>query len=110
VAAIVILVPLLAIVYFGTVESYIYLTRSEAKERAAAQAQFIRICDDMGLDPNSFHGPDPLSNAAPGLIMFVWTKSPEEEIYVSVTYLPYDLPYSVSRGIARRPTARKPSS
>jgi hypothetical protein len=99
---IVLLVLLVGAGYFGSVESYIYFTRSESKARAAAQVQFLKICDRNGLDPKSFHGPARPSNAAVDQYMFVWTRSPEETISVSVAYLPYELPYSMSEAIASR--------
>jgi hypothetical protein len=87
------------ILYFGVVESYIYLTRSEAKARAEAQGQFVRICDQLDLDPNSFRGPERPKNAAEDQYIFVWTRSPEETISVSVAYLPHDFPSSFSEAI-----------
>ena len=94
--------------YLASVESYIYFTRSEAKARTAAQVQFMKICGRYELDPNSFHGPERPRNAAPDQNMFVWTRSPEETISVSVAYLPYDLPYSISETISSRKYGAQP--
>jgi hypothetical protein len=91
--------------YFGSVESYTYLTRSEGKAQAAAQEEFTRICDQQQLDPHSFHGPDRadvVSDEKLGIYTFVWTRASDEKIYVHVTYLPYDLPYSISATITER--------
>jgi hypothetical protein len=99
------LVPLGGILYIGSSEAYLYLTRSEARAQSAAQAMFIRICDRQRIDPHSFHGPERpsvQSDQILGAYTFVWTRSPEETIAVSVTYLPYDLPYSISEAITER--------
>jgi hypothetical protein len=92
------------IFYFGSLEVYEYLTRSEDKARAAAREMFLKICDRQGLDPHTFRGPDRPSIESDRLLgqyTFVWNRvwEPEEKVYVHVTYLPYDLPYSVSRPI-----------
>jgi hypothetical protein len=100
------LIPLVVAGYLGSAEYYVYCTRSEAKARAAAQVQFQKICAQHDLDPNSFHGPDRPSNAAADQYTFVWTRSPDETIYVSVAYLPYDFPYSISEAISSRAKAR----
>jgi hypothetical protein len=107
------LVLLGGILYFVSAETYLYLTQSEAKAQAAAQAMFMRICDRQGLNPNSFHGPERLNvqlDKQRGTYMFVWSRSPEETITVSVMYLPYDLPYSISEAITerKRDTESKP--
>jgi len=102
------LVLLVGAAYLGSVEFYTYFTRSEDKARAAAQVQFLKICDRYEFDPNSFHGPDQPRNAAPDQYMFVWTRSPEETISVSVVYLPYDLPYSISEAISSRKYGVRP--
>jgi len=88
--------------YISSSEAYLYLTRSESRAQQAAQAMFEEICGRQRLDPHSFHGPDRLSVQSDeklGTYTFVWTRSPEETISVSVTYLPYDLPYSISEAI-----------
>ena len=93
------------ILYIGSSEAYLYLTRSESKAQAAAQRVFTRICDQQQLDPHSFHGPDRPSIGSDeklGIYTFVWTRSPDEKVYVHVTYLPYDLPYSISEAITER--------
>jgi hypothetical protein len=97
----VLLVALFGALYLGAVESYFYITRTEAKGRAAAQVQFVKLCDEYKLDPNSFRGPDLVKNAADQYYSysFVWTRSPQEEIFVSVVYLPYDLLSSVTEAI-----------
>jgi hypothetical protein len=90
------------VVYFGAIETYIYFTRSEAKAQTAAQTMFLKICESEKLDPYSFHGPSRpsiQSDEKLGAYTFVWTRSPEETITVSITYFPYDLPYSVSEAI-----------
>jgi len=101
-------VPLFGAAYFGSVEFYIYFTRSEAKARAAAQVQFAHICKQYELDPDSFHGPDRPSNAAADQYQYVWTRSSAETISVSVAYLPYDFPYSISEAISSPNLQRKP--
>jgi hypothetical protein len=104
-ALIVLLVPLGGALYFGSIESYIYLTRSESKAQGAAQAVFSRICEQEKLDPRSFHGPDRPSielDKKRNQYSFVWTRSFNETINVSVVYLPYDLPYSISEAIIER--------
>jgi hypothetical protein len=97
-----------AALYISSSEAYLYLTRSESKAQAAAQVMFAKICDRQRLDPNSFHGPNRPSvhsDEKLGTYTFMWLRSPEETITVSVTYLPYDLPYSISEAI----TERKPA-
>lgn len=91
--------------YLGSSEVYLYLTQSEAKAQAAAQTMFKRICDREGLDPRSFHGPERPSVESDKKLdayTFVWARSPDETITISVTYLPYDLPYSISESIIER--------
>ena len=92
----------LGALYIRGSEVYLYLTQSEEKAQAAASAMFIKICGRQGLDPRSFHGPDRPSIPSDKKLdsyTFVWTRPPKETITVSVTYLPYDLPYSISEGI-----------
>jgi hypothetical protein len=85
--------------YFGVSESYIYFTRSEDKAQTAAQGIFLKICEEDGLDPHSFHGPHRNSleqDKKRGQYTFVWSRNQNEEIYVNVSYLPYDFAYSSS--------------
>jgi hypothetical protein len=87
------------ILYIASSETYLYLTRSENRAQAAAQAMFMKICHRQQLDPRSFYGPDRpsiRSDEKLDVYTFVWSRGPEETITVSVMYLPYDLPYSVS--------------
>jgi hypothetical protein len=100
------LIPLVGAGYLASAEYYVYLTRSEPKAQAAAQVQFTKICARLELDPNSFRGPERPDNAAADQYTFVWTRSSDETIYVSVAYLPYDFPYSVSETILSRTKAR----
>ena len=92
---------LAGVFYLSAFESYIYLTRSDAKAEAAAQAMFVRICEQNGLDPASFQGPE-RRIPQPDEYNFVWARLPEENISVSVIYLPYDLPYSLSDALVER--------
>ena len=104
-ALIVLLVLLGGTLYFGSIEVYAYITRSESKAQAAAKEEFTRICEQQQLDPHSFRGPDRpnvSSDEKLGIYTFVWTRAPDEKIYVHVTYFPYDLPYSISAAITER--------
>ncbi len=104
-ALIVLLVPLGGALLFGSIEGYIYLTRSESKAQAAAQAMFLKTCESDGLDPGSFHGPDRSSielDKERDQYSFVWTRAPNETVYVNVSYLPYDFASSVSEAIIER--------
>jgi hypothetical protein len=90
--------------YVGSVEFYLYVTRSEAKAQAAAEAVFAQVCDQHALDRRAFHGPvrpsaSVESDEMLGAYTFRWRESAEREITVSVTYLPYDVPYSMSEGL-----------
>lgn len=89
------------VLYFTAYESYAYLTRSEAKAEAAAQAMFVKICEQNALDPTSFSGPE-RRIPQPDEYNFIWARSPDETISVSVIYLPYDLPYSLSEALIER--------
>ena len=97
----------------GSAETYLYLTRSEPKARAAAQELFVRLCAKRGLDPASFRGPTRPSVQSDSMLntyTFEWTRGPQESITISVMYLPYDLPYSISEGILEpKPEATGPS-
>jgi hypothetical protein len=65
---------------------------------------FLKICNRNGLDPQSFRGPDRPnieSDKQLGIYTFAWTRAPEEVLYVHVTYLPYDLPYSFVRPLPK---------
>lgn len=101
------------ILYFVASETYLYMTRSEPRAQAAAQQLFMRICSRQGVDPSSFRGPDRPSVQSDERLnsyTFVWTRNPQENITISVTYLPYDLPYSISEGITERKGAMVPGS
>ena len=90
------------VLYIITSEAYLYLTRSERRAEAAAQELFARLCVRRGLDPRSFGGPtrpSVQSDSKLNSYTFVWARAPEETVTISVTYLPYDLPYSISEGI-----------
>jgi hypothetical protein len=104
-ALIVLLVLLGGTIYFGSIESYIYLTRSESKAQAAAQMMFLKICESNDLSPSSFHGPGRPSidlDKKRNQYSFIWTRGPKETIYVNVSYLPYDFATSVSEAIIER--------
>jgi hypothetical protein len=90
-----VLVLLAGLAYFGSLELYLYVTRSEAKAQTTAEAVFSEICEQHGLDPRTFRGPFPLGDDADHY-EFVWSQSTGRDITVSVIYLPYDVPYSIS--------------
>jgi hypothetical protein len=106
------LILLVGVLYLGTTETYLYLTRSEPKAEAAAQTLFLKICDRNGFDPNSFQGPERPNlqgDQKTGGYTFVWQKSPEEIIWVRVSYFPYDLPYSISAALSEGGRVRNPN-
>lgn len=99
------LVVLGGIFYFGSSEAYLYLTRSDVKAQTAAQEMFQSICDRHGLDSHSFHGPDRPNTEQDkknDQYTFIWSRSPDETIYINVSYLPYDFAYSISEAITER--------
>ena len=88
--------------FLFSIEYYQYLTRNEAKAQEAATAEFRTICIRHGLDPALFHGPvrpDTESDNKSGTYTFDWAISPSETVSVTVMYLPYDMPYSISAGL-----------
>ena len=93
------------ILYFGSLEAYLYLTRSDAKAEAEAQKIFSDICDEQELDSDSFHGPDRPNieqDRKNDQYSFSWSRSPAETIYINVSYLPHDFAYSISEAITER--------
>ena len=93
---------LLGFLYFSSWEAYVWLTQSDVKAQAAAEAMFKKICGREGLDPDSFSGPQRPSLQSDKKLdtyTFLWSRAPEETISVSVVYLPYDLPYSISQAL-----------
>jgi hypothetical protein len=92
-------IPVLFFLYIGMVETIFYLRRSPERAEQAAQRVFLEVCAREHLDPKSFSGP-----SRPELKLdqqrnqytFVWSETPEKTIYVHVSYLPYDLVYSMS--------------
>ena len=98
----------IAIIYFGSIESYVYFTRSEAMAQVAAEAMFVELCREYGLDPQSFHGPErPGGQTGDKLNQynFIWTRQPEEEITVDIMYWPSQAPYTMSEGILLKKSA-----
>lgn len=90
--------------YFTAVEVGAYLTRSEEKARIAANGLFLQICEQLHLDPSTFYGPERMQNALEsdeksGSYTFVWARRKEETIAINVSYLPMDMPYSISPAI-----------
>lgn len=98
----VLLLPVVIIGLVGSVEYYTYFTRSESKALADAQQVFLQVCQDQQLDPRTFKLSPSIINKRSGAYMFIWTRSAEETITVSVSYLPYDLPYSISEALVER--------
>lgn len=106
------LVMVTVILYFTSCEYYMYATRSEEKARAAAEGMFERICERNGMDKQSFRGPVRDERAADSdrrqkSYSFLWTQNPEEEIEITVTYLPYDLLDSMSPTLIERNWKRR---
>lgn len=102
VLALVLAVVLIGALWLSLGESYAYYTRSEAKARDFATVWFVERCDEYDLDPNSFRGPE-LEKSADDSYNFVWTRTPSEKIFVSVTYFPYDVGVSASWDIPSPP-------
>ncbi len=101
----ILLIILSGIVFLSLNEIYLYVTRSEEKAQVSAQMIFIHICERQRLDPTSFRGPDrPRINMdeEQGVYTFMWTRSQEETITVTITYMPYDYPYSLSNALSER--------
>jgi hypothetical protein len=93
------------VLYWLSYEGFEYLTRSEIKARGAAEKLFEDICARDGFDPREFVGPNltySISNGLSTQYNFVWIRNPAETISIGVTYFPYDLPYSLSRGLIER--------
>ena len=73
-------------------ETYYYLARSEASAKSVAEVQFRILCAQLGFDPASFTGPTrPYDTIDAGATQynFTWSRPPDEEIVISVTYFPY---------------------
>jgi hypothetical protein len=73
---------------------------------------FKKLCDRNGLDAKSFHGPERNEKAAESdsnrkAYSFLWTGNRDEVIAITVTYLPYDQPYSISGSISLRKVCRE---
>src|SRR3954471_20654586 len=94
-----------AALYFGSTETYFYLTRSDAKALALAQQVFRRVCVEQALDPDSFRGPirpNPEEDARAAQYNYEWLRAPGEAISVGITYLPHDYGYSISQALTER--------
>jgi hypothetical protein len=81
-------------IYIGSQEIYLYATRSDAKAQLAAEKMFLEICHREEIEASQFSGPETI-----GAYSYVWKRTPEETISVSVMYLPYDLSYSLSKAL-----------
>jgi hypothetical protein len=109
-SGIVIVIVISAILYFVLAESLHYLTRSQIEAQVAAQAQFEIICRQQELDSRDFRGPfQPYmrSDRRTHAYNFVWIRMPGETITITVSYLPYDLPYSLSRSLIEHRDAER---
>ena len=84
--------------YALSVESYLYLTRSDEKAQGVAQQMFEETCREEALDPASFRGPDRPNGLAVdqeiGQYIFRWVRPPHDDILVGISYLPYDVSVS----------------
>jgi hypothetical protein len=92
------------------IEYYLYFTKNEHDAEIAATSVFKRICIQHGFDPHVFHGPtrpDVNSDKKLGIYQFEWTMDTSKVISVSVVYLPYDLPYSISVGLIENEAGQK---
>jgi hypothetical protein len=99
-------------VYFTTYEYYMYFSRNEKSAQVEAKGMFSKICERNALNEQSFHGPerDPRAAVSDGkqhTYTFLWTRNPGEEIEVTVTYLPYETPYSISAGLVQEDWRRR---
>jgi hypothetical protein len=90
----------LPIAYLIAAESYLYLTQSPARAEAAARQEFVRACQREYLDADQFVGPKLIDHSNGGYL-FAWIsrEKPDEEVDVTVGYLPFDLKYFLSDGI-----------
>ena len=85
--------------YFAGPELYLYFKKDEVKAQSDAEAMFVKVCQDEGLDPSTFSGPSRPNIATDDKLHqynFRWTRNAREWITVGVVYLPHDVPYSMS--------------
>ena len=96
---------LLVGVYVSVQELSIYFGRNPSIAEADAWAYFYRICEYERLDPSEFVGPTRLNveqDEKNAQYTFLWTKSQDETIWMAVSYLPYELNYSISAALTER--------
>ena len=95
-------IPVLFGLYLAASEAAFYFQRSPRRAEQAARKVFLEVCIREHLDPKSFTGPykpkSPVDQQR-NEYTFIWSKTPEESIYVHVSYLPYDIVYSMSAAL-----------
>jgi len=98
------------VLYFVSGETYFYVTKSPERAEAEARRVFLDICARERFDPKAFRGPErPIieSDKERGYYTFSWSKSAEETIWITISYLPYDVSYTISQALTEsRPTPR----
>ena len=93
----ILLVPLIAVAYISAIELWYYSSRNVLKAKAAAQKTFVAVCEREHLNPAAFDGPLQIEERN-AHYAFSWhvRNRPDEEISIAITYLPYDVVYSMS--------------
>jgi len=99
---------LVGVLFLVTQETSIYFTRSEDKARAQAVELFACIVRQQGYEDLRFEGPFRVEDRA-DVYAFEWRlrDSPRSTVSIVVSYLPYDIDYTVSETLffgRRHPT------
>lgn len=90
--------------YVSTYEVLAYLVGGSDNSRQAAVRAFEKASADRGLLSLEFDGPSEVQEGD-ARYSYTWTRATrgDEQIFVSVSYLPRDIEVSVSRALAERP-------
>ena len=90
------------VLYVTAGETYRYVTKSPERAEAEAQRVFLNICARERFDPKVFRGPERPNvqlDEERGYYTFSWSKSEAETIYITVSYVPYDISYTMSQAL-----------
>jgi hypothetical protein len=101
---IILIVGLVPILYISGGELWVYATRDFDKAKATAQKTFMRVCQKESLDPQTFVGPRQIVDYANAYYAFEWNVRGHEDetITISISYLPYDVGYTMSVSLIQR--------